>query len=133
MTDKQCKGSSKACGLRGGRELTTTQVSKQVNTGRSWLRDWTGEVPARVSSYLGGERNGIATPRQVGARNDKGAWWCNNEAARKLEKRPANAGLFIVFGADGQDDYFYPRGVLHRESAGRSWAIRNTSNISGVE
>jgi len=77
---------------------------------------------------------------------------------KKLEKRPANAGLFIVFdtgqgiiasvllpldlsrwprrgvaGADEQDDYFYPRGILHREGAGRSWAIKNTSNVSEVE
>jgi len=42
---------------------------------------------------------------------------------RKLEKRPAGIGLFIVFGADEQDDYFYPRGILHRERAGRSWAV----------
>jgi len=52
---------------------------------------------------------------------------------KKLEKRPAAVGLFIVFGAGGQDDYFYPRGILHREGAGRSWAIKNTSNTSGVE
>jgi len=62
------------------------------------------------------------------------------DSYKKLEKRPASAGLFIVFrtgqgiiaslllplylsrwcgremdGADEQDDYFYPRGILHRE------------------
>jgi hypothetical protein len=76
---------------------------------------------------------------------------------KKLEKRPANAGLFIVFGGGGtiipflllfglscwrrnmaadtdeQDDYFCLRGILHREGAGRSWAMNNTSNISGVK
>jgi hypothetical protein len=52
---------------------------------------------------------------------------------RKLEKRSANAGLFISFGGGEHDDYFCPRGILHREGAGRSWAIRNTSNIPGVE
>jgi hypothetical protein len=52
---------------------------------------------------------------------------------RKLEKRPTGVGLFVVFGLHEQDDYFCPRGILHRGSAGRSWARRNTSNISGVE
>jgi hypothetical protein len=80
------------------------------------------------------------------------------DSYKRLEKRPANAGLFIVFhtgreiitglllpfslsrrrgkgvhGADEQDDYFCPRSILHREGAGRSWAINNTSNVSGVE
>jgi hypothetical protein len=75
-----------------------------------------------------------------------------------LGKRPAFAGLFIVFdagqgiiaslllpldlsrwrgkrvaGSDEQDDYFYPRSILGKEGAGRWWAINNTSNISGVE
>jgi hypothetical protein len=77
---------------------------------------------------------------------------------KKLEKRPANEGLFIVFGAgrgnitrfllppgfcrrsenrvagaDEQDDYFYPRSILGNEGAGRWWAMNNTSNIPGVE
>jgi len=30
------------------------------------------------------------------------------DSYKKLEKRPANEGLFIVFGADEQDDYFCP-------------------------
>jgi len=51
----------------------------------------------------------------------------------KLEKRPAGAGLFVVSGGGAQCDYFYPRGILHREGAGRSWAAKNTSNIPGVE
>ena len=55
------------------------------------------------------------------------------DSYKKLEKRPADAGLFIVFEADEQDDYFDPRGILHREGAGRSWAMNNTSNTSGVE
>jgi hypothetical protein len=77
---------------------------------------------------------------------------------KKLEKRPASAGLFIVFGAgraniirlllpldlsrwrgktmagcDEQDDYLCPWSILHQEGAGRSWAMNNTSNVSGVE
>jgi hypothetical protein len=51
----------------------------------------------------------------------------------KLEKRPAGNGLFIVLEAGGQHDYFYPRRILQREGAGRSWAVINTSNIPGVE
>ena len=45
------------------------------------------------------------------------------DSYKKLEKRPVPAGLFIIFGSDEQDDYFYPRGILHRERAGRSWAV----------
>jgi len=55
------------------------------------------------------------------------------DSYNKLEKRPANAGLFISFGAVEQDDYLCPWGILHGEGAGRSWAISNTSNIFGVE
>jgi hypothetical protein len=55
------------------------------------------------------------------------------DGCKKLEKRPGNAGLFIVFGTDEQDDYLYPRGILHREGAGRSRVMNNTSNIPGVE
>jgi hypothetical protein len=55
------------------------------------------------------------------------------DSYEKLEKRPAFEGLFIVFGTDEQNDYFYPRGILHREGAGRSRAMNNTSNIPGVE
>ena len=75
-----------------------------------------------------------------------------------LEKRPAGAGLFISFGAgrgsitrfvllpgfsrrqgkwmagaDEQDDYLCPWSILHREGGGRSWAMNNTPNVSGVE
>jgi hypothetical protein len=49
------------------------------------------------------------------------------------EKRPAFTGLFIVFGADEQDDYLCPPSILSSEGAGRWWATNNTSNIPGVE
>jgi len=51
----------------------------------------------------------------------------------KLEKRPAEVGLFIGFRADGQYDYFYPRGILRREGAGRSWAIKTPQISLGWE
>jgi hypothetical protein len=54
-------------------------------------------------------------------------------SCKKLERRPANAGLFIVFGTDEQNDYLCPCSILHQENAGRSWAMNNTSNIYGVE
>jgi hypothetical protein len=81
-----------------------------------------------------------------------------SDSYKRLEKRPASAGLFIVFGAgrgiitglllplswsgrrgkgmagaDEQDDYLCPWSILHKEGAGRSWVINNTSNVSGVE
>jgi hypothetical protein len=52
---------------------------------------------------------------------------------KKLEKRRAFAGLFIVFKTDEQDDYPCPRNTLDHESDGRSWAMNNTSNLPGVE
>jgi hypothetical protein len=83
---------------------------------------------------------------------------CKSHNWKNLEKRPASAGLFIVFGdgrggiagfvvppglsrwpgkgtagADDQNDYLCPCSILHRGGAGRSWAINNTSNVSGVE
>jgi len=39
---------------RGRRELTTTQVVKQLSTEQSWLPDWTREVSAKVNSYQSG-------------------------------------------------------------------------------
>jgi len=158
MTDEQCE-SDKMPGLRGGRELMTTQVARLVSTGRSWPGEWTREVAAKVNFYHGGEPNEIATPRLVGARNDKRAWCWMKEAATKSWRRDLNLQVSsLVFGtgkgtaasflppldssrwrgkeadgADEQNDYFYPRRILHREGAGRSWATKNTSNICGVE
>ena len=109
--------------------MTTTQVSKQANTGRSWMYDWTGEFPATVASYQGAR---LCLGGRV-KRATADAWCWKTGSYKKLEKRPADAGLFIVFGTDEQHDYFYPRGILHREGAGRSWAITNTSNIPGVD
>ena len=163
------------CGLRGGRELKTTRVAKQASTGWRWLQDCMEEIPAKVSScqrvlaFLSlrgakrrgnlGEPDGIATPRFVGARNDKNAWCWMKQAATKSWRRDLNLQVSsLVFGtgkgtaasflppldssrwrgkeadgADEQNDYFYPRRILHREGAGRSWATKNTSNLCGVE
>jgi hypothetical protein len=157
MTDKRCEA-DKACGLRGGRELHTIEVANQASTGRSSMGDWTGEVPANCSfccngsaftslagtrllacawnalGNLGGEPNWITRPRLIGAGSDKGAWWWPKEAAMKSWRRDLQKSVSLLFlGAGEQDDYFYPRGILHREDAGRSWAVKNTSNISGVE
>ena len=151
MTDRQCEASNEMCGLRGGSELTTTRVANQANTGRNWMRDWTREVPVNVSPYygalafvslrgakrrsnLGGERNGIATPRCVGAGSDQGAWWWHKEAATKSWRRDLDLQVSsLVSGLNAQDDYSYPRGTLPLESTGRSWAANNTSNVSEVE
>ena len=130
---------------RGRRELTTTQVVKQLSTGQSWLPERMRQVLANCSE--------IATPRQVGARNDKRAWCWMKEAATKSWRRDVHlqvSSLFLarvaeaasgfsrwrgnrVAGADEHDDYSCPWSILHNEGAGRSWVMNNTSNVSGVE
>ena len=117
-------------GLMGKRKLTTMQVAKQLSTGQSSKE--------------------IATPRQVGARNDRRAWrWINQVATkmwgRDLQERDSSLLLAVageaspdlssrlVCHGDEQDNYPCPRNTLHRESDGRSWAMNNTSNLPGVE
>ena len=126
-------------GLMGKRKLTTMQVAKQLSRTRS--------------------SSEIATPRQVGARNDRRAWrWINQVATkmwgRDLHERVSSLVLAVageaspglsyclvcyagresgVDGCDEQDDYLCPWNTLHRESDGRSWAMNNTSNLPGVE
>ena len=140
-------------GLRR-RELTAMQVVKQLSTGQSRLPDWTREALAKVKPYgsgrlcAGGGVNQAATTM----------WRHESDNYKNLEKRPAEAGLFIGFGdgggsitpfvflpglsrwpgmgadgADEQDYYLYPWNTLHQEGDGRSWAINNTSNLPGVE
>jgi hypothetical protein len=80
------------------------------------------------------EPNEIAAPRLVGAGNDKGAWWWPKEAAAKSWRRDLDLQVSsLVSGLNRQHDYSYPRGTLHRESTGRSWAANNTSNVYEVE
>jgi hypothetical protein len=210
-TEGQCE-LDKMPGLRGGRELTTTQVASLDSICRSWPGDQTREVPAKMDFYHGGRLccsknvgaqfielaslslrgarflacaseqasqsppppvfarshrrrsnlancSEIATPRQVGARNDKSAWWWMKEAAARSWRRDLQEPVssfyfgdgresmtrFVLLprlsrgqvvagqdGADGEDHYRSPCGPLDNEGGGRSWAIRNTSNISGV-
>jgi hypothetical protein len=117
-------------GLMGKRKLTTMHLTKQLSTGQSSKE--------------------IATPRQVGARNDRRAWWWIHQAATKMwgrdlqelvsslvlavagEASPA-LSYCLVYHGDEQDNYPCPRNTLHRESDGRSWAMNNTSNLPGVE
>jgi len=77
MTDEQCEA-DKMPALRGGRELTTTQVAERP-------------------SNPGGEPNEIATPRQVGARNDKGAWCWLKETATKSWRRDLQMRVSSLF------------------------------------
>jgi len=155
MTDEQCQ-LGKMPGLRGGRELTTAQAARLVSTGRSWLGDWRGKVSAKMNFYHGGCLCAGGRVTQATAN----AWWWMKEAATKSWRRDLQMPVssfyfgdgresmtrFILLprssrcrvitgqdGADGEDHYRCPRGILHREGAGRSWAIENTSNISGVE
>jgi len=79
----------------------------------------------------------IAAPRLVGARNDKSAWCWMKETATKIWRRdlqePVSSLVLAMVGADEQDDYLCPWSILHREGGGRSWAMNNTPNVSGVE
>jgi hypothetical protein len=114
----------------GRRKLTTMQVTKQLSTGHSSKE--------------------IATPRQVGARNDRRAWRWINQAATKMWGRdlqePVSSLVLAVAGeaspdlssrmvyhSGEQDNYPCPRNTLHREGDGRSWAMNNTPNLPGVE
>jgi hypothetical protein len=94
-------------------------------------------------------QRGIRLPRPFsGARNDKSAWWCTKEAATKSWGRDLQMPVsslvlgheiatprprFIGGARNDSTDYPCPGSILHREDAGRSWAIRNTSNIHGVD
>jgi len=107
---------------------------------------------------LGGEPSEIATPRHIGARNDKRAWCWINQAAIKNwgrdlqelvsslvlgmagEASPDLSYCLVCHGGQGwgwkaneQDYYLCPWKTLHKEGDGRSWAINNASNFSGVE
>ena len=154
MAGGQCPP-DKMAGLRGGRELATTQAASLVSGGRRWPGGRRRDVPAGANSYHGGclYTGGRAT------RATASAWCWMKEAAAKSWRRDLQmtvsslvfstaqetiASLLLPLdscrwrgketdGAEHQNDYFYPRGILHREGVGRSWAIENTSNISGVE
>ena len=114
MTDEQCEA-GKMSGLRGGRELTIAQVAERP-------------------SNPGGEPNEIATPRQVGARNDKRAWCWLKETATKNWRRDRHLQVSSLFLGLTSETTISTRGAFStREGAGRSWAMNNTSNIPGVE
>ncbi len=89
----------------------------------------------------------------------KGLELYESGSRKSPEKRPAGAGLFILFGrwsgkydpiylaavfvslpGEGrrhgtheQDHYRCPWSTLHREGAGRSWVTSDTPNLRGVE
>jgi hypothetical protein len=153
ITDEQCQGKQDAWS-EGKRELTTMQVANQLSTSQSWLPDWTREVSAKVKHCgsgrlcLGERVNHAAT----------GFWWWINQAAIKIWGRdlqePVSSLVLGMAGeaspdlsyclvchsgqgwgwkADEQDYYLCPWSILCKEGDGRSWAINNTSNLSGVE
>ncbi len=154
MADGQCQ-LDKMAGLRGGRELTTTQVASPYSICRNWPGGGRKEVPAMTNSCHGGR---LCSGGRV-TRATAGAWCWTKEAAAKSWRRDLQmtvsslvfspdqgtvASLLLPLdssrwrgketdGADQQNDYFCPRGILHREGAGRSRAMNNTPNISGVE
>jgi hypothetical protein len=111
-------------------ELTMTQVANQASVRRNCMGDLTGEVPAKVNRYDGGCLCAGRCVTQAMAN----AWWWPKEAATKSWRGDLDLQVSsLVSGSSKQDDYLHPRGTLHRESTGRSWAIRTTSNASEVE
>ena len=86
MTDRQCEASNELCGLRGGGELTTTWMTKQVNTGRSCTGDWKGEVPARAEFCHGGLSGAGEHVTQTTAN----VWCWPKEAATESWRRDLN-------------------------------------------
>ena len=122
-------------------------------------RNDTPLVFARLTSVSRSNLLGAGIDRPS-ARNDKWAWCWAKEAATKSWRRdlqmPVSSFYFgdgresmtrfillpslsrcqVITGQDGadeQDDYLCPWSILHKEGGGRSWAINNTSNPSGVE
>ena len=121
MTDRLCRVINQVCGQRGGRDLKTTQVADQASAGRSCTREWTGGVPAKADFYRGEPLGAGGRATQAMAK----AWWWLIGAATRSWRRDLDLQVSsLVFGSDKQDDYLHPRGTLHRESTGRSWAIR---------
>jgi len=126
-------GAGKMSRPRGRRELMTIQAVKQLSIDQIRLPDWTREISANLNSYqsgclcVGGRVN-QATTRM---------WSLINQTATKIwgrdPREPVSSLVLAVVGADEQDDYLCPCSILHKEGDGRSWAINNTSNLSGVE
>ena len=140
---------------RGRRELPTMQVVKQSSRGQSWLPNWTREVSAKVNSYqsgclcVGGRVNQVTTRM----------WSLINQAATKIwgrDRQEQVSSLVLAMVGEASPDLSYclvcPAGkgrgwmgltnrttisahgaFSTKEGGGRSWAINNTSNLSGVE
>jgi hypothetical protein len=71
---------------------------------------------------------------ELAARNDRSAWWWTEEATIKICRGDLQEPVSSLFlGLMNSTDYPCPRSILHREVAGRSWAMNNTSNIPGVD
>jgi len=84
-----------------------------------------------------GSKTRLPRPDKSGLAMTKRAWCWMKEAATKIWGRdlqePVSSLVLVMVGADEQDDYLCPWSILRKEGDGRSWAINNTSNISGVE
>ena len=77
---------------------------------------------AKRRSNLGGEPNEIATPRQVGARNDKSAWCWMKETAIKIwgrDPREPVSSLVLAPVAEASSDL--PYCLVSRAGQGRGW------------
>ena len=117
MTDEQCQA-DKMPGLRGGRELRTTQLAKLVSTGRSWVSDWRGEVPARVNCYHGGRFCAGGRVTQATAN----AWCWMKESATRSWRRDLQMPVSSLFFTPVKESLpaFSYRSIC-RTGAGRGW------------
>jgi len=98
-----------------------TKMAEPANRGWTPTRDWMGEVSATMGSYYSARLclGGCLTPETANA-----WWWTIGSATRSWRRDLQEMVSSLFFGLTKRDDYFYPRGILHRENTGRSWAIR---------
>ena len=98
ITDEQCQLYTTA-GLRVRRELKAGQVRKLVSTGRGWVSDWTGKVPAKKDFYHGGK---LCAGYRV-TRATAHAWCRMKQAATKSWRRDLQVAVSsLVSGGIGR-------------------------------
>jgi hypothetical protein len=95
---------------RGGRvNQITARAWSLMNQGAAKI--WRRDLQEPVSSFYFGDGRGSMTRFTL---------------LPRLSRCQATAGHD---GTDGHDDYLCPCSILHKEGAGRSWAINDTSNV----
>jgi hypothetical protein len=159
ITDEQCQGKQDAWN-EGRRELTTMQVSKLFSTGRSsneiaatrqvgarngkiawwctkeaatksWRRDL--QMPVSLLVLAVAAETSYDFSYSVICPAGHGSPSLRGTIVPKQSRRGMRLPRPFSGARNDSTDYPCPRSILHREDAGRSWAIRNTSNIPEVD